>query len=462
MTVSLLAPTAWLADGWARDVRIDIADDGEIVSVERDAGARPPPAQTGPPVERVRGPLLPGMANLHSHAFQRAMAGMTQRGGPQGDSFWAWREQMYRFLDRLDPDDVETIATRLYIEMLQAGYTAVGEFHYLHHDARGRSYADPAAIGRRIVAAAAAAGIGLTLLPVLYAHGGFDGQPPAPAQRRFVCDPERYRRIVENLAAEPGCTLGFAPHSLRAVTPSELQLLLDLRHALRPAAPVHIHVAEQLGEVEDCLYWSGQRPVEWLMWNAPLDSHWCLVHATQMRELEAAALGCRGAVVGLCPSTEADLGDGLFNAEPYGLAGGRIGIGSDSHVCVDPFAELRWFEYGQRLHRRRRNLFERRPQQSVGAALYRAAAAGGAQALGQPTGAIVPGRRADLVVLDEDDPALAEQRGDGLLDAAIFGPARRPVRDVMVGGRWVVRDGVHALAEESLARYRALLRRMLD
>lgn len=454
MTAALFVTAAWLPDGWARDVRIGIDTQGTITSIEADASAQG--------AETVAGPLIPGMANVHSHAFQRAMAGLTERGGPEGDNFWAWRECMYRFLERLGPDDVDTIATQLYIEMLQAGYTSVGEFHYLHHDPHGRPYADPAEMSRRLIAAAETAGIGLTLLPVFYAHSGFGGQAPTAGQRRFVCTPERYRDIVDAVARDSRCTTGIAPHSLRAVTPEQLQQLLHLRAELVPRSPLHIHIAEQAGEVEDCLDWSGLRPVEWLMWNASLDSSWCLVHATHMRELEAAALGSREVVVGLCPSTEADLGDGLFNAEPYRLAGGRIAIGGDSHVGVDPFSELRLFEYGQRLQRRRRNLFERRAQQSVGAALYRAAADGGAQALGSRAGVIEVGRRADFVVLDTRDSALAEQHADGLLDAAIFGPARRPVRDVMVGGRWQVRDGRHAQDEASLARYRAVLRRLLD
>ncbi|MFA5941437.1 MAG: formimidoylglutamate deiminase [Sinimarinibacterium sp.] len=453
MNTLLWAPSAWLPQGWAADVRIEVDALGMIASVQAQASADG--------AERLDGPAIPGMSNVHSHAFQRAMAGLTGTSGPQADHFWSWRACMYRFLERLTPDDIEVIATQLYIEMLQAGYTSVGEFHYLHHDADGAPYADPAETSRRIVQAAAASGIGLTLMPVLYRHGGFGGEEPAEAQRRFICDPDQYARIAQAVAGLERCTLGFAPHSLRAVTPEELNGLLKLRAQLAPTAPVHIHAAEQLGEVDDCVFWSGLRPVEWLMWNAPLDEHWCLVHATQMRELEAAALASRGAVVGLCPSTEADLGDGLFNAEPYRLAGGRIGIGGDSHVGVDPFAELRLFEYGQRLQRRRRNLFASAPQQSVGAALYRAALAGGAQALGQPVGAIAVGRRADLVVLDTRDPALIEQSGDRLFDAAIFGPTRHPVRQVMVSGRWCVREGVHAGAERSIAAYRAVLRRLL-
>jgi formimidoylglutamate deiminase len=448
---SLFAERAWLASGWASSVRIDIDAQGSIAAVT--AGA---PADGA---ERVCGPLIPGMPNLHSHAFQRAMAGLTEQGGPQSDNFWAWRACMYRFLERLTPEDIGAIAAQLYVEMLENGYTSVGEFHYLHHDTDGRPYADPAETALRIVASAHETGIGLRLMPVFYAHAGFGGEPPTDAQRRFVCDLDRYAQLVERCA--PHAAIGFAPHSLRAVTPDELQSILQLRATTQPTAPIHIHAAEQVGEVEDCLDWSGQRPVEWLLSNTPLDHRWCLVHATHMRELEAAALASRGAVAGLCPSTEADLGDGLFNAEAYLLAGGHLGIGGDSHVGVDPFAELRLLEYGQRLQRRRRNLFERREGRSVGAALYRAATAGGAQALGFAAGAIAPGLRADFVVLNVDDPALAEQTDDRWLDAAIFGPARRPVRDVMVAGRWRVREGRHPQAETTLQRYRATLRSLL-
>lgn len=453
MTRALFAAAAWLTEGWAENVRIEIDARGAISQLQVQASAEG--------AERIDGPLIPGMPNVHSHAFQRAMAGLTGVSGPQSDDFWSWRACMYRFLERLTPDDIETIATQLYVEMLEAGYTSVAEFHYLHHDVDGRPYADPAETSRRIAQAATTSGIGLTLLPVLYRHGGFGGEAPTQGQRRFLCDADQYARIAQVVAGLERCTLGFAPHSLRAVTPEELGSLLRLRAQLAPTAPVHIHVAEQLGEVDDCVFWSSLRPVEWLMWHAPIDERWCLVHATHMRELEAAALGGRGAVVGLCPSTEADLGDGLFNAEPYRLAGGRVAIGGDSHVGVDPFAELRLFEYGQRLQRRRRNLFAGAPQQSIGATLYRAALGGGAQALGQPVGGIAVGQRADLVVLDTRDVALAEQSGDRLFDAAIFGPARHPVRHVMVAGQWRVRDGAHVEAERSLVRYRTVLRRLL-
>lgn len=451
---ALYAARALLPDGWSESVHIEIDAEGTIITVTPDADARN--------AERVDGPLIPGMPNLHSHAFQRAIAGCTQPGGPGQHDFWSWRESMYRFTERLNPDHIEAIATQLYIEMLLAGYTCVAEFHYLHHQADGRPYADPAETGRRIVAAAAQAGIGLTLLPAFYAHSGFGGAEPLPAQRRFVCEIHGYARIVERLAADPRSALGFAPHSLRAVTPEELQALLDLRAAVAPQAPVHVHIAEQASEVRDCLEWSGARPIEWLLANVPLDEHWCLVHATHMTEFEAVSLARRGPVVGLCPTTEADLGDGLFPAQAWRLARGRYGVGSDSHAAVDPYAELRLFEYGQRLNSQRRDVTGLAAGTSVGAALYRAALDGGARALGQPVGRIAPGARADFIVLDKDEPALAEQEADGLLDAAIFGPCRRPVRHVMAAGRWLVRDGRHGLAEASLARYRETLKRLKD
>ncbi|TJY59541.1 formimidoylglutamate deiminase [Sinimarinibacterium sp. CAU 1509] len=447
------AADAWLPDGWARNVvfNVDAAGMIEDVALGGDAlGA-----------EILRGPVIPAMPNLHSHAFQRAMAGLTQRAGSHADSFWSWRECMYRFVERLTPDDIEVIATQLYIELLQQGYTSVGEFHYLHHDARGRRYRDPAETSRRIIGAAQCAGIELSLLPVLYRHAGFGGEAPSEAQRRFVCTLEDYARIVEALGGERAYVLGFAPHSLRAVTPESLEQLLALRAAVAPQAPLHLHIAEQQREVEDCLAWSGLRPVEWLLQNVSVDGSWCLVHATHMRDIEAVSLATRGAVVGLCPSTEADLGDGIFNAEAFVMAGGRIGIGSDSQVGVSPWAELRGFEYSQRLQRRRRNVFVQQADVSVGAELYRCAQLGGAQALGQPVMGLAPGQRADWVVLNMDDPALVEQAPQTLLDAAVFGPAQRPVRDVMVGGHWRVRDGVHPGAEAALPAYRKTLRRLL-
>jgi formimidoylglutamate deiminase len=450
--MKLFARDALLPTGWARDVVIDIGFDGTIRAV--DAAFEPPGD-----AEHVQGALVPGMPNVHSHAFQRGLAGLTERGGPRADNFWTWRTEMYRFLDRIGPDDFEAIATQLYLEMLKAGYTTVGEFHYLHRDPAGRSYTNPAEMALRIQAAAEATGIGLTLLPVYYAHSDFGGAPPLPAQRRFVHDTESFHALLASLALD-GLKLGVAPHSLRAVAPRELTEIIDFARSHDDDAPIHIHAAEQLKEVEDCVAWSGARPVEWLIAHAEVDPRWCVVHATHMTEEETQRLAATGAVAGLCPTTEADLGDGVFPAPAYLAAAGRLGIGGDSHVGVDPFLELRLIESAQRLTLHRRNVLAR-DGESTGLALYQAALAGGAQALAQPVGAIEVGRRADLLVLNEDDPALTEQLAAHLLDAAIFGPARQVVRDVMVAGRWVIGEGHHADEEAILIRYRQTIRHLL-
>jgi len=449
--MNLFAADALTSRGWMRDVRIGIAADGTIACVE--SGAQPDGA------ERLAGPLIPGMPNLHSHAFQRAIAGRTGHAGSEGDSFWTWRTAMYAFLDRVDADAFEAIAAQAYVEMLKAGYTAVAEFHYVHHDPDGKPYADPAELARRIVAATGESGIGLTLLPVFYARGGFGGVPPVAGQRRFVHSVDGYVRLIQALgrdAAAAGWNLGVAPHSLRALTADELAAVV----ATAPNdAPIHIHAAEQVKEVADCVAWNGARPIEWLLDHAGVDARWCVVHATHMTVEEARGLAASGAVAGLAPTTEADLGDGTFAAPAYVGAHGAFGVGSDSNTIIDPFAELRQLEWSQRLARQARNVLagEGMP---VGLALYAGAARGGAQALARPAGAIAPGSRADFVVLDANDPALAGQPVDALLDAAIFGPCRRPVRDVMVAGRWVVRDGHHPREGPVLARYRATLARL--
>lgn len=454
----IFAKEALLADGWRRDVLIEIEGD-LIVCVTPDAGGN-----DAERAEQVGGAVIPGMPNLHSHAFQRAMAGLTERAGPGGDNFWAWRELMYRFLERVTPDDNEVIATQLYIEMLKAGYTSVAEFHYLHHDEHGMPYANAAEMAERIIAASATAGIGLTLLPVFYAHATFGGAPPNAGQKRFILDVDAFSSLLDNVIKHKGAIrrIGIAPHSLRAVTPQEMKLIIARLDAHDGRAPIHIHAAEQLKEVDDCLAWSHQRPVAWLLDNAQVDARWCLVHATHLNDDETFRLAESGAVAGLCPSTEANLGDGIFNAPDYFLQNGDWGIGGDSHVGVDPFRELAIIEYAQRLKSARRNILHTPGVDSIGGGLYRQALAGGARALGQNVGAISANCRADLLVLNSDDAAMAERAGDALLDAAIFGPVRQPVRDVMAGGIWVVRDGHHAHEQAALSRYRSTLKRLLN
>jgi formimidoylglutamate deiminase len=452
--LDVIVPHALLPAGWAEGVRLTADAAGTLVRVE--AGAEPDSA-----AERIEGVALPGMPNLHSHAFQRALAGLTERqGGGTEDSFWSWRSAMYGFLGRLTPDDVEAIAGQLYVEMLRAGYTSVAEFHYLHRAADGGRYDDPAEMSRRVLAAADASGIALTLLPVVYMTGDFGGAPPGEGQRRFLLDPDGLSDLLERLAPEldGGRRLGVALHSLRAVPPDAIPDALAALERVSPGGPVHVHVAEQRREVEACLAWSGTRPVEWLLEHAPVDARWCLVHATHVTPSEVRRLAASGAVAGLCPTTEANLGDGIFPLRDYLASEGAIGIGSDSHVSVSPVEELRWLEYGQRLVGGARNVASGFPHPSTGRTLFEAAASGGARAMGIRAGALEVGRRADIVVLDPEHPVLAGRSGDALLDSWLFSGNRPSVRHVAVGGRWVVRDGRHPSQQDVLARYRRTVR----
>lgn len=448
----LLTPDGWRSPGW---LKVDEA--GAIAEV---ADAAP----DGADVETVDGFAIPGMANLHSHAFQRAMAGLAEHRGSESDSFWTWRETMYRFVAMVTPDDLEAIAAQLYLEMLKAGYTAVAEFHYVHHAPDGAPYDDRAAMSKAVFAAAQAAGIGLTHLPALYAAGGFGGKAPGGSQRRFLNDIDGLFAIIDAVAAmasdDPQTRAGLALHSLRAVPPDLLQAALARIDEIDDAAPIHIHAAEQRREVEDCLSWSGKRPVEWLLDNAAVDARWCLVHATHMEEGEVAGLAKSGAVAGLCPTTEANLGDGLFPLRAFLDKGGRLGIGSDSHVSVSPVEELRWLEYGQRLMTGERNVAGAAGT-STGRVLYEVALAGGAQACGRPIGSLAPGRRADLVVLDAAHPILAGVGPAHALDVYVFSGNAGVVRDVMVGGNWVVRGGRHDGEERIAEDYRQVVTRLV-
>ncbi len=451
----LHAPHALLPGGWARDVLLVWDESGALVQV--DAGVAEPPG-----AERAAGPLLPGLPNLHSHAFQRAFAGLTEyRGGAAADSFWSWRDLMYRFALAISPEQLEAIATRLYVEMLHAGYTAVCEFHYLHHDRDGRPYAERAELALRLVAAARRSGIGLTLLPVLYRHSGFGAQPPRADQRRFLNSADELLRIVERLRAESGVRVGVAPHSLRAVAPDDLAALLAGRAALDPGAPVHVHVAEQQQEVDACRAWSGASPVRWLLEHAPVDARWCLVHATHLDAGEAAAVAASGAVVGLCPSTEANLGDGLFDVPRHLQAGGRWGLGSDSHASVDAAEELRLLEYGQRLARRERNVLASGDHRQLADGLWLGAVAGGAQASGRPLGGLAPGQQADFVVLA--DPLTEGLDPGQALASFVFANQRSDaVADVWVAGRRRVQNGRHAEDETSLRGFVAARAQLLS
>ena len=451
---ALFAASAFLRDGWAENVRLTIGPTGDLES------CAPGRAENA---EVLAGTVLPGMPNLHSHAFQRAMAGLAERAGGGEDSFWGWREIMYRFVGRIGPEDLQAIAAQLYVEMLKAGYTAVAEFHYIHHDRDGTPYADRVAMSEAIVAAATEAGIGLTLLPVLYRTGGFGGTPAGPGQQRFLNDVDDILAMIETLGrrhrGNANFRVGLALHSLRAVPPNLLEAAVSGLRALDAAAPIHIHIAEQTREVEECLAWSGQRPVEWLLEHAALDGKWCLIHATHVDAAETAGVIATGAVVGLCPTTEANLGDGLFPFADF-VAAGKWGVGSDSHISVSPIEELRLLEYGQRLATRERNIAGRPSGGSSGRALWEGATRNSAPAMGRPLGTLKRGSRADLVILDDALPTLYGRCGDNLLDALIFAGNANPVRNVMVGGAWVVRDRVHVREDEIRRRFNAAVDRL--
>ena len=404
----------------------------------------------------MQAPTLPGIPNIHSHAFQRAMAGLAERQGAGRDSFWTWRERMYGFAGRLTPDSLRDVATQLYVEMLEAGYTSVCEFHYLHHAPDGRPYSDPSAMSLALVEAAREAGIRLTLLPVLYMCGGFDGRALSERQRRFGHELDDYRRLVEALLPHEDATvrIGLALHSLRAVPADAMRDLLSDRPG-GAGRPLHIHIAEQVIEVEECQALRGARPVEWLLGHADVGPDWTLVHATHLVADEVEKLAASGAVVALCPTTEANLGDGLFPLRDFLEQGGRIGIGSDSNVSVSPVEELRWLEYGQRLALRERNIGADAAQPSTGRRLLEAAVAGGRQSVAQA------GQDADSLRLDADSPWLAGAQDDDLHDRFVFAGNTPLVREVRVAGRCVVQDGRHPLRDQVAARFRAAMQHLL-
>lgn len=451
----LHAPVALLPDGWGQDVLISIGERGLIQSVEVGITETP----TG--AERLAGVLVPGVPNCHSHAFQRAMVGLAEKRGGDGDNFWSWRDAMYRAMGKIGPEQLQAIAEQLYIEMMKQGYTSVAEFHYLHHAPNGQPYDDPAEMSRRLIAAANTAGIHITLLPVLYCHSDFGGVAPEAAQRRFIHALEDYQRLLERLQRYclnlDNVHLGMALHSLRAVSEPLLRDAIAILDGLDPSAPIHIHIAEQQREVEQCIAHTGARPVEWLLDHFEVDSRWCLVHATHVTDAECQDLVRSGAVAGLCPATEANLGDGLFPATDYFQAGGRMAVGSDSQVSVDPAQELRLLEYGQRLQRQQRTLMATASIPSVGESLLRAAVRGGSQALGIQAGRVQAGARADLLVLDSGHPRLLGRQESEILDSWIFGCQHTPVKDVMVAGRWQVRDTVHPRQDEIIRRFREAL-----
>ncbi|MEM7124002.1 MAG: formimidoylglutamate deiminase [Pseudomonadota bacterium] len=455
--MDFFAKSALLSRGWAQDVLLRTDDDGLLSEVR--SNARPTRASL-----RLAGPVLPGMPNLHSHAFQRAMAGLAESAGKAPDSFWTWREVMYRFVTRLDPEQLGAIAAQLYLEMLKAGYTSVAEFHYLHHQPGGRPYDDLAEMANRIVRAAQQTGIGLTLLPALYAYGGFGGKQPARGQARFINGADRFLRLVQELKArhdnKPNMRIGIAPHSLRAVTKGLLSETLTGLNRMDDTAPVHIHIAEQTREVEECQEWSGMRPVTWLYNHFDVGQRWCLVHATHINRMEAWMVSNSRAVAGLCPTTEANLGDGIFPLGLYMRGEGSFGIGSDSHISVSPIEELRWLEYVQRLRREIRNVAVTDRQRHVGMRLWHDTVAGGAQALGQPVGGLKVGNRADFIVVDGSHPLLIGRDGATLVDSLVFSGNQNPITDVFVGGEQVITEGSHEREEAITRRFRRAINQL--
>ncbi|NBQ86121.1 MAG: formimidoylglutamate deiminase [Betaproteobacteria bacterium] len=430
--LSLWTPRAWLPSGWADDVLLESNAQGQWTSVR--AGV---PAASAPQALKLRGALLPGLVNAHSHAFQRAIAGLTERRAGGHDDFWSWRDRMYRAALRIDPDQLEAIAAQLYAELLQSGYTQVCEFHYVHHDPAGRAYANPAEMSLALVRAAQRTGIGLTLLPTLYMHAGFGGQPLRDDQRRFASTPQQIADLVERIDRldAPGINTGLALHSLRAVG---MPALRDACAAIGPQRPVHIHIAEQTQEVDACIAACGARPVEWLLEHAPVDARWHLVHATHASETELQGAAHAGASVVICPSTEANLGDGFFKLPAWQRAGGRWSVGSDSHVSRCWTEELRLLEYGQRLLHRQRNVAAGSDHEgSTAAQLLSQALEGGAAACGLRTGALASGFRADACEIDTGTPALLGVPPSHALDALVFSSPGPQCRAVWVAGRAV-------------------------
>lgn len=452
MTV-IWAEQALLPEGWADGVRVDLGADGRIASVSAD---------TAPQGQRV-GLLLPAMANLHSHAFQRAMAGLSEsRGDQPSDSFWTWRQIMFRFLDHLTPEDIESIAALVQMEMLEAGYATNVEFHYLHHQPGGAAYDDPAEMAVRVVAAAQRTGIGLTLLPVHYQFGGLDRRALGPGQVRFGTTPDQFAGLLDASEAAlsalpPDAGIGVAPHSLRAVSPEGLQLCAGLR----PDRPLHMHLAEQIPEIQEVQAATGQRPVDWLLDHADPDRRWTLIHLTHMTEDETRRLAATGAVAGLCPITEASLGDGIFNGTIWREAGGRLGFGSDSNIRISLSEELRGLEYSQRLRDRGRAILAE-PGRSTGRVLYEAGLEGGALAAGRDTGAIAAGMWGDLLAVGTDNPVMVGRRGDAALDSLIFAGGDGLASEVWAAGRHVVTKGRHIARDRITADYMACIKRLQD
>jgi formimidoylglutamate deiminase len=447
--------TAWLPAGWRRNVVISVDPSGDIVDIA--------PDDVVTTARLINGAAIPGMPNVHSHAFQRAMVGLSERRTSHDDSFWSWRETMYELAGRMNPELLNAIAAQLYADLLKAGYTSVCEFHYLHNRPDGRRYEDAGVMCQALIDAAATAGIGLTLLPTLYQTADFGGAPPTRRQQQFVLDTRAFLALIDSLhTSSPRSAqleIGLALHSLRAVPPQALQEVLALSE---DSKTIHIHIAEQELEVAAARQHLERRPIEWLLENARVDDRWCLVHATHATPEELAGVAAVEAIIALCPTTEANLGDGIFPLQVWLDAGGAFAIGSDSHVMLSPAEELRWLEYQARLAGRRRNALASDAGQSTGAMLWRRACEAGARASGRRIGALEVGARADIVVLDLNAPLFAGRSDDAIIDTFVFASGQEVVRDVMVAGRWLVQEGRHYAETAVSAGYKRAMTKLCN
>ncbi|NMP30562.1 formimidoylglutamate deiminase [Thalassotalea sp. M1531] len=454
--MKLFARHILLADGWAHEQLLTI-ESGVITSMAKGEASQ---------ADHVKEVIIPGMVNCHSHAFQRAFAGFSEQGSEGQDSFWTWRKIMYQFLSQLTVNDAELIANQLYIEMLKKGYTRVAEFHYLHHDIDGQPHQELAAMASAIFKAANKSGIGLTLLPVLYRFSGFGEQEPNQGQRRFINSVDQFNQLIDDCfelsKVYQNTNVGIAPHSLRAVDKTSLLSAVNHVRTKDANAPIHIHIAEQQQEVDDCLSHYDKRPVQWLLDNAPLDKHWCLIHATHINDAERQGMIRTGAIAGICPTTEANLGDGIFPTTEFVTEQGTFAIGSDSHISVNPVEELRWLEYAQRLIKQQRAILADKKTPSVGQFLWKNAAKGGAQSTASNCGEIAVGKQADLLVLDELLLSAYAQNDQFKLDSLVFASIDNCVKDVMVNGTWVVENGTHPEEQKIHQAFSELLTRLSE
>ena len=441
------AKSALLPNGWSDNVYVQIGNQGKISGVSFEAIEKKDAKTINVDF------LLPAVANLHSHSFQRAMAGLTEKKGKDGnDSFWTWRDLMYKFLDLLTPEDILSITAFGQMEMLKAGFSSVAEFHYLHHQKNGNPYNSISQMSQSIIEASKETGIGLCLLPVLYERGGCDNRPLTKGQKRFGNNFDQFVKLINEVKIHSentlNCNLGVAAHSLRAVRKESLEQIEKLLNG-----PIHIHAAEQDQEVDEILSAYGQRPVEWLLNNMDINKRWCLIHCTQMTEDETIKLSKSGAVAGLCPVTEANLGDGIFNGLDFFNNNGTFGVGTDSNINISLIEELKMLEYSQRLSTKKRAVLSDK-NRSTGRVLFDKSLFGGSLATQRETGEISIGKTADLISLDHNIIDLNERNKDTILDYLVFSSQGNAINNVWSAGSLVIDNGRHFNQEMITKRYK--------